>query len=563
MPTFFPEKYTTNIAMPRIFCYTKYQESFIPMFRVNRYELFFSQHGREWIKVTLSVILDAELNHGGFEELMPLQSSSHRRLGGWMPQSWCDDVEKALSDCSDLDGSDWLVEIRSQGCHDSARNHQTKKGDHQIRLSRRANTLPFGLDQELRALRHLDCPRYMEKAILNLPLYPSLHNCFTLANVDGAWYGYQRFSGNVSELDEQLSGLHVRQGMKGVPGISKLTGLVTSRSGGIQGYLVDIPAKGIIAQLVTRACNKGQAPSWERREKWCRQLVEIMKEAHSRRLIIGTLGHTLHSAVNIDAGDNLVLQTFHRKLSARFENKSVVPPELWMNGCFQAKNRSVTMETDLFHLGMQLWLIAHNYTSQTRSFFCGLAGCRSVGDCSESHAYPVQLPKCATSIPGYLSEIIRSCRQDDPLKRPPARSILALFPDNRRSTYQDTCETRFLTRRTSQIDAKSTSCSMLGKEVRANVAACPPTTLRDLARLYHNSIVCTRCSRRGSERFWHCASCDHGEYDVCDICFTEGNHCLSSKHYLGECSLKDGLMTTLNRYYTSVQEDGKRKVISL
>ena len=95
----------------------------------------------------------------------------------------------------------------------------------------------------------------------------------------------------------------------------------------------------------------------------------------------------------------------------------------------------VISKSDIFQLGMLLWLLAENKPQTHASPVCGRMRCngrRFEGEdrdnnCDFSHAEPIALPQLPKSVPKYFRDIVDACRRADPGTRPAAREILENF----------------------------------------------------------------------------------------------------------------------------------------
>lgn len=223
-------------------------------------------------------------------------------------------------------------------------------------------------------------------------------------------------------------------------------------------------------------------------------------------------------------------------------------------------------ETDVYQLGLLLWLIAENKILLRNSAFCKTAGCTTTSMCTERHFEPIKLPAPSEHTPQYLIHIINACRAEDPDQRPPACEILKMFPHQMSDTPLAEAEG----------DAKERR-DKVGERGNGNIDACLKTSLDDrgstssksprqratmlecLEMTHRPQFSCDLCGNPMTERYFHCTICISGNYDICSRCFSQGDHCLNKTHYLGE--FPGGSME--QKYYTEVGDSGVRDVVSL
>jgi serine/threonine protein kinase len=202
----------------------------------------------------------------------------------------------------------------------------------------------------------------------------------------------------------------------------------------------------------------------------------------------------------------------------------------------EAKSSNVTSKTDIFHLGLILWLLAENVPRTHSSPMCMREGCNAqVGPfCDKSHVHPIALPRLPESIPQYYRDIVDACRAEDPNNRPTAWRLLELFPSTSKS-------------KSLQIEAskpESMDMNVLGKGLIG-------------------MVNCNHCRKRNIQPpFFHCNVCQTGDFDICQACHNRGMHCYNRDHFLVEMR-KIGSWTVAGKYHSSVKSSGNRDIIEL
>lgn len=99
-------------------------------------------------------------------------------------------------------------------------------------------------------------------------------------------------------------------------------------SDNVTGYLIVLPAKGLLRDVLSCAHHSGRPISWERLERWCQQLVRAVSEVHKRGMVIGSLGASRCSGIGISSDDEIVLlDGFQRRFSVDSAGPAAIPPE--------------------------------------------------------------------------------------------------------------------------------------------------------------------------------------------------------------------------------------------
>lgn len=280
--------------------------------------------------------------------------------------------------------------------------------------------------------------------------------------------------------------------------------------------------------------------SWERRERWGRQLVEGVSQLHSQGFVHGTLT-TLWRPV-IDISDNVLFRFFKQKFKLGSKTGCYFPPEFrHLENCSstttEAECPNVTSKTDIFQLGLQLWFLAENGPTNHTSPICMRKHCSERGTtCEESHTEPIALPRLSDAVPKYFRDIVDACRAEHPEDRPPARKLLELFPSPNVVSRHGQSEAMYV--------STSLDIASMGKRLQAGV-------------------TCDRCRDRDAARhLFHCCVCANGDFDLCHACYEAGRHCLDKDHLLVEMVDLEGCLV-VRRYHSSVKSSGNRDIVEL
>lgn len=323
----------------------------------------------------------------------------------------------------------------------------------------------------------------------------------------------------ISQLMYAIRALHC---MNGAAGFSKLVGVVTDDSRKyLKSYLIELPRQ--CRNILTVA---DPSLSWERRERWAVQPIRGISLIHSQCLVCG--GLTVRQRPVIDDTDSVRFWNFKEKFIPGRTVGAYYPPEFHyvrkMSPLVKdADLPCVSTKTDIFHLGMLLWLLAENKPETHASPVCRRMQCdkrrKKDGTCDSSHAEPVALPPLPESIPKYFRDIVNACRKEDPSERPAAREILEIFPQSYISRLGD-----------SRPNKVETGMSAYGMK--------------------SDRITCDICARGPlSVPIFHCNVCVLGDFDLCQMCYKGGLHCYDNSHLLVEMG-KLGSWIILQKYHS-------------
>lgn len=219
---------------------------------------------------------------------------------------------------------------------------------------------------------------------------------------------------------------------------------------------------------------------------------------HSK-FVVG--GLTLWTRSVIDDTDSVRFWSFKERFIPGRTTGAYYPPEFrYVRNTSplvkEADLPCVTTKTDIFHLGMLLWLLAENKPETHASPVCRRLQCNTRREkddtCDLSHAEPVALPPLPDSIPKYFRDIVDACRREDPSKRPAAREILEMFPS-----------------------------SNISQHLQPGIPGSNKTDVKMLAKgMKVTRITCSICDRSPLPLpLLHCHVCEFGDFDLCQTCY--------------------------------------------
>ena len=380
-------------------------------------------------------------------------------------------------------------------------------------------------------LDDIGCPRYLESEVTQLEMFDH-PPCHFASWCKGMLVYETMFMRPIPSL-EIIYNIRLLHCMKGKPGFAKLVGVVTDKHNTqAKSFLIEFPrSRNPLEYMV-----QGQPLPWARRERWARQLLECVCEAHSKGFVIGHI----RSAGVIKGTDSILLWHFSSKFSMGYNFDFYYPPEFQhykyaSKGVSEADAGDITTKTDLYHLGLLLWHVAENLPWTHKSPICMRKNCPSGANsrCDDSHRNPVALPELSTDVPQYYKDIVSACRAENPQDRPCARTLLKWFPP--------------LTQYEHLPDANLETQNM-------------DITVIHNPRQKH--VGCDICQLHCGKVFFHCSVCLMGDFDICDKCYESGAHCFDKEHLL-EQNRKIGSWTVPWKYHSSVNESGTREVVEL
>lgn len=525
-----------------LFSHMTIQASITDMTRTNLYDMFYCKTPRQWIRLRVSVTFSVESRLWNYESA-PACTGTKKEL----PPNVGQILKGFLKSRVNLQ-QDTYLQIHSGS---------------QVQIIKSTFQPTAYFKTITNMLRHLNCPRFSEDLLLQVPLHRR-ERSFFVSRLPSHWTLDFRFGSERSLNDVLLYQLQALHCLRGAPGISPFLGLVTDQdTAQVKGFLCELPATGLLFKTVmAEATNSGVSISWDRRERWCRDIIRAVAEAHSKGFLIGKLGWPMGSGIAVDGQDRAVLFHFQPVFFYQKHQRGRLPPECRnldaADGFFTA-----TPTTDIFQLGLTIWHIAANVHSPTPSQFCDLAGC--VGEmntlCTEPHADPVQLPPLP-GIPQYLTDVIYACRVEKPHQRSAAWELLEMFP-----LEAEICGMPggpvVGTPLGEKVQSGSSPASGSSRTIQDQNTHERPREpiyhLEEVQKLYDNSSICDICKQLTTDRSFQCIICSVTSYDVCPQCFSKGVHCLEPRHYLTE----QGSRVVKGRLFSNVKENGKREIIVL
>lgn len=362
-------------------------------------------------------------------------------------------------------------------------------------------------EEMLRAIEHMNCPQYLQSEVI---VQRRIDAVTYIAQVESRPCMERKvpFSGGGlpgdSGLERFWQDLKLAKSLYQCNGVVQFMGVVLDDTRKhIKSFLQELPTLGTIRSILTDAELRQERIPWSIRETWASQIIRAVAEIHAKGFVVGML-HINFISVRSDG--SAVLSLRKRGYKHSINHVGEIAPESRTVPTRSPQSRELDFNSDIFMLGMLLWLLAeHRYNIS--GYMCPRNACTSMPrlSCKAEHINPVDLPPCINSeVPEAFNSIISLCRQADPKKRPPARTLLQY------------------------LGTKGHSLEMADLQVRyANTGA--------------HLVYCDECGTgTGFETSYHCNVCNLANLDLCRHCVSQGVHCFDKEHRLVKRIYKNG-----------------------
>ncbi|KAI4655308.1 hypothetical protein J4E93_000018 [Alternaria ventricosa] len=260
------------------------------------------------------------------------------------------------------------------------------------------------------AIEHLDCKRFRESAIS----FDSHISGFVYkVSVNNNTYIKKEIPGP-DAVEEFLYEINALVSLQESKSVIRFEGVIVDEQNElIKGLLISYAELGALVDVIydfkptSQYKPMGQL-TWERRERWARQIVEGLSEIHEAGFVQGDF--TLSNIV-IDNEDNAKIIDINRRgCPVGWESPELA--RLVESG--QRVTIYIGVKSDLFQLGMVLWALAELQDEPER----------------QQRPLTRTLDRPNTDVPVYFRDIIRALLSDSPQGRPSAASLLKKFPDD-------------------------------------------------------------------------------------------------------------------------------------
>ena len=498
----YPEQYITEwLPYERLAVFSMIEFKRTATTRIDRYFVLFAQSSRHWKRVVVTATATAtctsEYKASQVSSLF-FEKSHHVLPGEVGPQL------EAMLDNARLYPSVTHVSINLQ----SSRTRTTILNPDRSRI-KEYETVPFLFDTSM----YLDelkqrgiCP-YEESRVA--VCYRKCTNLYVVSVENQICLERKlTFTGTElaarNQVDTFISDMKLLLLAQGCAGVSKLVGVVVDDSRTqLRGCLIRYPEQGLFNEL--NEMNLAYAPiSWERRARYIRQIITAVADIHKRGVVVG---YILLQNMGLNSFDEIMILSFKSTAASLPNRGGYLPPEhrgsleIWN----PATDQIPTFQTDIFQLGLAIWMLAEN-VNHASGVFCQKNGCQSFPryQCVADHINPVELPRCDGEIPTFVNDLVYHCRQAQPSQRKSALELLAMLP------VDDSDPIIQLPRKFSPW------------------------------RQFCKTVFCDECARVMYENFWHCSICRAGDFDLCPRCLSNGVSCYDMSHTLSLRVLRNG-----------------------
>jgi serine/threonine protein kinase len=250
------------------------------------------------------------------------------------------------------------------------------------------------------AIAHLDYDCFKEKEV---DFDSHISGFVYKVGVGGRTYIKKEIPGP-DAVDEFLYEINALSSLQNSNSVVQFEGVIVDETGQlIKGLLISYAREGALVDMIYDFKNQ---LSWERREKWARQIVEGLSEIHEAGFVQGDF--TLSNIVIDHNDDAKIIDINRRGCPVGWE-----PPELAkLIESGQRISIYIGVKSDLFQLGMVLWALAEQQ------------------DEPERQERPlIRTLKRPSNVPDYFKDVVRACLSDRPRDRLSAKALLTRFPE--------------------------------------------------------------------------------------------------------------------------------------
>lgn len=496
----YPEEYVTEGPLyERLACFSMIELSRTSTARVNKYFLLFAQGGRHWRRVTVSTKTTTLSRQ--WEECFSF-TEVHHHVFPCLVQSQLEIMLERTQLYESV--TNISIELQLGKTGDAIFDQERSMISEDVEVAAVTETSKHIEEIEQRGIR-----QYVERQVVVLS---RIRTALYLVLVDNqpCIQRNSPFSGmttsNMKLVEEFIAAMKLLQLAQGCPGVAEFVGVVVNESRTeLCSFLVRYPEAGSFAELLDASTSNNLSYSWGRRERWIRQIITAVAEIHKRGVVVGCLDKE-SMWVNLD--DQIVIVLFKSTGSYRANRDGQLPPEVRTLTTPRGlvTNQVPTVQSDLFQLGLLVWMLAENAFDKA-CIFCRRSGCQNFPHyrCMADHANPVDLPTCGPEAPAYINEIISYCRQVEPSRRKSARELFSLLPANHELVV-------FSPNRVSP------------------------------RRPYCQRVYCSECGVITTDIHYSCELCEAGDFDLCPKCISRPTSCYDDNHKLRRRVMRNSRM---------------------
>ena len=414
--SFLPEQYTTDGHFSNSVFVVAIKQHLIQCQRVQEFYLMYAETPRLWRRVIVSVSFNrvrdstAILPYSASDNLdcacKVLPNAVGQIIITLLPQLRLFDTVTRLRLSAMEDKRDEIINEPSkvellEDCTESAVSNE---------------------DSILQDLDDINCPNFLESEVAPEQQISS----YFMVRVNGQRYVERKLSfasaGRPGEngFCDFVDDLKLLSSLRGCRRVAQLFGVVVDDERlHLRSYLCESLRVSYCEAMRIVSASSYTIP-WAIRESWSIDIVSAIADIHSKGFVIGVL---TKDNVHVRADGSAVLTHINTSRRHMRNSRGFAPPEL--RESLEMENEAVqnmtSFRTDIFQLGLILWLFATHRYRVDAAYLCAMFACTCTPryNCPE-HSNPVQLPVYQTDVPSYFSDIINQCRSSEPGARPPA-----------------------------------------------------------------------------------------------------------------------------------------------
>lgn len=255
-----------------------------------------------------------------------------------------------------------------------------------------------------RMVHHLGCRRIRER---DIEFDSHMSGFVYRVRVDGQILIKKEIPGP-DTVDEFLYEVNALNSLRHSQNVIQFHGVVVDdQDDQVKGLLISYAEQGALIDIIY---DNDHQLSWDRREKWARQIVQGLSEIHESGFVQGDF--TLSNIV-VDHNDNAKIIDINRRGCPVGWEPPEATPLIESN---QRISMYIGVKSDLFQLGMVLWALA------------------TQEDEPEQQGRPLQL-STSDHVPQWYAQLMYICLSEDPRRRIQASSLMAMFPETLGERY--------------------------------------------------------------------------------------------------------------------------------
>ena len=528
---FFPETYTVDQRLPASYLLVtgSYEQMFSLGYKTNVYRVLFRKDPRQWYRLDVSIDLPRSSSYWAATKLTPEEFKTYDQIHGAprssLPLTLLTKLQRCLEQVE-------LVEADTSIHFSLSWQDDVMLESKRIDSGQLVSSPQHLFVDALAFLDDLGCPRYYQQDVIQIKLLEPPNRFVSC--LSGRIVLETMFARTIPSVS-LLYSINVLHCVRGHLAFANLVGVVTNKKRTrLMSYLIDFP----VSQFRIQEKMGDPGITWQRREKWARQLVVGVAEVHKKGYVVGTLLHSRGPLI-MEESDCVHFCRFRQTHLVGRKHGGYYPPEFghlksYSPSTAEADCPRSTSKTDIYQLGQLLWILAENKPGNFRSPVCIRKQCGNRVDHEEQRHFDcISLPPLPETIPGYYREMVNACRSKHLEDRPSARDLLDRFP---------------------RLDTPLFS--------PPKVATFKDTISGRMGKVYRCTFACDLCGESELSWFLHCNVCNLNSFEICYRRYTAGRHCYQEDHLLIEMK-EIGDRQVPRRYYSKVQSSGYRDVFEL